>query len=179
MNEKKVLLRELRIEDLENVMMWANDPEIVKNFAKFDHKFTREEEKKFIECLTKSKDDKVFSIFTIKGEYLGQAGLQQIHWGSKVARIALIIGNKKEWGKGYAQEALRELLRIAFEELKLHKLWVITFKENERMQHVMKKFGFKKEGIMKEEYYNKGEYHDVIRFALLEKEYFEMKEAKK
>ena len=70
-------------------------------------------------------------------------------------------------------------MKLAFEEYNLHKVWVITFQINKRMQHIMKKLGFQKEGVLREEYYNKGRYHDVVRMSVLDKEYFAEKEVGK
>lgn len=174
----KVSLRPLEMKDLDNVMKWVNDPEVIGNFASFSHPISREDEAEFISNILKSDNDKVFSIENEKEDYLGQTGLNQIHWPSKVARLSMIISNKKQGGKGYAQVAFKELLRLAFEEYDLHKVWIITFFTNKRMQHIMKKLDFKREGIFKEEYYNKGKYHDLVKMSLLDKEYFAQKEGK-
>jgi len=179
MKKPTVTLKPLEVKDIDNVMDWVNDPEIIGNFANFSHTIPREEEKKFIEKITKSESDKVFSVFDEEKQYLGQVGLHQIHWPSRAGRLAIIIGNKKQRGKGYAQAALKELLKLAFEEYNLHKAWIITFQTNKRMRHIMKKLGFQKEGTLREEYYNKGKYHDVVRMSILDKEYFAGKEASK
>ncbi len=179
MNQAIVKLRPLSIEDVDNVMTWVNDNEVIKNIANFDHVFSREEERKFLEKLTKSENDRVYSVENEKGEYIGQVGVNQIYWPARVGRLAMTIGNKEYQGKGYGQAALRELLRISFEELKMHKLWGVVFKTNERMRHILHKNGFELEGTLREEYILRGEYHDVVRMSILEKEYFKLKERKK
>lgn len=45
------------------------------------------------------------------------------------------------WGKGYATEAARELLRVAFEELQWPEVIAMTSAINERSQSVMRKLG--------------------------------------
>lgn len=46
------------------------------------------------------------------------------------------------WGKGYATEAAREILRYAFEELRLERVWCGYYDGNERSKHVQQKLGF-------------------------------------
>ena len=47
------------------------------------------------------------------------------------------------WGQGLIPEAMRELIRYAFEELKLERLWCGYFDGNEKSRRVQEKCGFK------------------------------------
>ena len=47
------------------------------------------------------------------------------------------------WGKGIMTEAANEILRYAFEELKLERVWCGYFDKNERSKRVQEKLGFK------------------------------------
>ena len=46
------------------------------------------------------------------------------------------------WGRGYAPEAARALLRHAFEELKLARVWCGYYEGNARSRRVQEKLGF-------------------------------------
>lgn len=46
------------------------------------------------------------------------------------------------WGRGFATEASRELLRHAFEDLHLLRVWCGRYEGNDRSAHVQKKLGF-------------------------------------
>jgi RimJ/RimL family protein N-acetyltransferase len=50
------------------------------------------------------------------------------------------------WGKGYATEAVQEVLRYGFEELKLHRIAAWVFANNPRSARVLEKCGFVDEG---------------------------------
>jgi len=159
---------------LDETMKYVNDTEVTKNFAKFDHRFTRNYERAYLTRLLASKADKVFAIENGKHEYIGTIGLHQIYWPAKNARLGIIIGNKKEWGKGHAQRAIALLLNIAFKKMKLNKVWVICYVTNHRMKHIMEKMGFVEEGILREEYFHKDHYHDMVRLSLLRREWKEL-----
>ena len=47
------------------------------------------------------------------------------------------------WGQGLATEAARELLRHAFEDLKLERVWCGYYDGNEKSKRVQEKLGFK------------------------------------
>ena len=47
------------------------------------------------------------------------------------------------WGRGYAPEAAREMLRHAFEDLKLERVWCGYYEGNEKSKRVQEKLGFR------------------------------------
>ena len=46
------------------------------------------------------------------------------------------------WGQGYVPEAVRELIRHGFEDLKLNRIWCGYFEGNEKSKRVQEKCGF-------------------------------------
>ena len=167
-----VSLRPLELSDLEQIMTWINDPEIVGNFGWFRKPVSREEEQQYLERLISSPMDKVYSFFA-SGAYIGQAGIHEIDWRNKNGRFSVIIPNKNQWGKGYAPQVVDALLEKAFNELSLHKVWGMFVEQNKKAYHVfIEKCGFQVEGIARQEYYRGGVYHDMIRIAMLEDEYW-------
>lgn len=152
---------------LDPTLHWANDPDVMKNFARSDRPVTREEEREYLTRLYGSPNDRVFAIENDAGEYIGQIGIHQIYWPARNGRLGIVIGRKDEWGRGHAQRAIAELIRIAFGELGLHKLWAIYYRTNDRMRHITEKLGFVREGLLLDEYYHGGKYHDMVRVARL------------
>lgn len=47
------------------------------------------------------------------------------------------------WGQGYVSEAVRELIRHGFEDLKLNRIWCGYFEGNEKSKRVQEKCGFR------------------------------------
>jgi RimJ/RimL family protein N-acetyltransferase len=168
-----VRLRPLALSDVDNMMTWVNDPDIVGNFAAFAGRgFTREEELAYIERTLRSDADKVFAIERASdGVYLGNVGIHQIHWPSRVGRLAVIIGARVEMGKGYGSAAIRAVLAWAFGEARLHKVWLMCFRENERAQAIYRRIGFLDEGVLREEYFHRGGWRDMVRMSILDREW--------
>lgn len=164
-------LRPLSPDHLDLVMTWVNDPDVVKNFQHFDRTVTREEESAFIGRLLASPTDRAFSVFrTADSAYIGQAAVNQISWENKLGRLALFI-KPEHWGKGYAQGTLRLVLEKAFGEFGLHKVWLMVWSTNEKGMHLYEKLGFRREGLLRDEYYWQEHWHDVVRMGLLADEF--------
>ena len=165
-------LRPLETSDLENIMKWVNDPEVVGNFAELGKEITREEEEKYLERILSSDTDRMYAIEDQEGNYIGNIGIHEINKSDRSGRFGLIIGNKDYWGQGYGQSAINALLDKAFSELEMHKVWGVFLETNEKMYHInVNKVGFKVEGVMRDEYFRRGEYHDMVRISMLEDDY--------
>lgn len=165
--KNKLKMTPLKAGNIDDIMSWVNDPEVVKNLQHFNKKFTRKDEKSYIAKMLASKNDFVFSFYeTAGGKYIGQGGIHQISWENKLGRLSVIV-KREHWNKGYAQEILSMLTNFAFKNLDLHKIWLMYWRENKKAEHLYKKLGFKKEGILKDEYFWKGEYHDMVRMAII------------
>jgi RimJ/RimL family protein N-acetyltransferase len=168
-----IRLRPLAVSDVDNMMTWVNDPEIVGNFAAFSGRaFTREEELAYVERMLASDADRVFAIERIvDGAYLGNVGIHQIHWRSRVGRLACIIGSRSEMGKGHGSAAIRAVLEWAFAVGELHKVWLMCFRENERARAIYQRLGFVEEGILREEYLHGDRWRDMVRMSMLDREW--------
>jgi RimJ/RimL family protein N-acetyltransferase len=75
-------------------------------------------------------------------------------------------------GQGYATEAVRELIRIAFEELGLRRLVAHCFAANEASWRLMERVGMRREVYtVKESLHRSGEWMDGMSYALLAEEW--------
>lgn len=167
----RVRLRPIRLDDVDAIMEWIADPDVTSNFATMSKPITREEELSFLAAILASETERLYAIETLDGRMIGTAGIHKIWWPSRNGRVGLVIGRKDLQGKGLAQEALDRLCSVAFEDLALHKLWLVHYRTNTRMRHIAGKLGFVEEGILRDEYFHQGAYHDMVRHSLLEGEY--------
>ncbi|MBE1877551.1 GNAT family N-acetyltransferase [Myceligenerans pegani] len=75
-------------------------------------------------------------------------------------------------GKGLATEAVRELIRIAFDELGLRRVTAGAFADNERSTRVMERVGMRREAYnIKESFHRDLGWLDGIEYALLAEEW--------
>ena len=156
---------------------WMNDPQ-VRRYSRNMWPLTLEEVKKWFEP-TPDRQMKEFIVFTVyhkeAKQPIGSIGFNHINWVSRNANVFLTIGEPEYWGKGIAGEASRLVINYGFTELNLHKIFAGVFTPNKRSLRAAEKLGFEKEGVLKEEMYVDGQYHDVHRFALFKRDW-KMKE---
>lgn len=166
-------LRPVSENDVDDILGWVNDQDIVGNLAAFAGKaLTRDEELAWVRKVLTSSDERVFTALRASdGLYLGQVGLHQIYWRSKVARASAIVCSREQMGKGYGSAALAALLDVAFHELALHKVWLMVFEKNERSRRTYQRLGFVEEGVLRDEYFHQGAWHNMVRMGLLAKEW--------
>ncbi len=134
-----------------------------------------EDEEKFYEEIIENKNRKEEIILAIiekeSNELVGLIGLYGIRWVSRSAEIECWIG-KEYWGKGYATEAVRLMLKYAFEYLNLNKVWAGVIEGNKASIRVLEKNGFKLVGRMrKHEWVPGAGYQDSLVFEILREEY--------
>jgi RimJ/RimL family protein N-acetyltransferase len=102
---------------------------------------------------------------------IGQINYNKIDKWAKKTDMDIIIGDKENLGKGLGSDALETLMRYLFEKFKLNKIWIEASMANPRAIKAYEKVGFKKEGILREEFYSNGKYYDSVRFGILKREF--------
>lgn len=158
-------LEPLRVDHLPQVMTWVNDHEVLAYFARRQADIGEAEERRYLEWLVASPDDRAFSIFD-GDAYVGQCSINQIYWPARSGRLFLVIRRDLQ-GRGYGSAALGRLADHAFGEVGLHKLWLIVRRDNRSAQAMYLRLGFDFEGVLRDEYFVQGRYHDMVRMSRL------------
>jgi len=155
----------LALEHVPLIMSWVNDREVTQYFAALQADVSEPEERRFVEALAASADDRAFSIFD-GDEYLGQCSVNKIYWPARNGRVFIALRRAAQ-GRGHGRAALARLMEIAWGELDLHKLWLIVRRDNHRAQALYVRLGFEFEGVLRDEYSVGGRYLDMVRMAAL------------
>lgn len=162
-----VRLALLRAEDAHLVLAWAGDRQVVRNFSFFERRADEERVRAYIREKLASDGDLVLRVHERKGGgYLGNVGLHEIDRTNRTARLGIIL-RREAWGKGFGQDALRTAIRLAFARLRCHKVFLNVFRTNRRAQRLYRALGFRREGLLREEYRLRGSWIDLVRMGLL------------
>jgi RimJ/RimL family protein N-acetyltransferase len=78
---------------------------------------------------------------------------------------------RPHWGKGYATEAIRLLLRYYFQELRYQKCTVHVYDFNEASLKLHQKLGFQVEGRLRRMIFTNGAYHDEYALGITVEEF--------
>ncbi len=159
------------------ICKWRNDPK-VRQYSRNMWPKTLEEVKKGFEPLPdkQMRDFIKFIIYHKQSKRpIGRIGFNHIDWVGRNANIFAEIGEPEYWGKDIAGEASRLMINYGFTELNLHKIIAGVFTPNKRSLRAAEKLGFEKEGVLKEEMYVDGQYHDMHKFALFKRDWLKIK----
>jgi len=74
-------------------------------------------------------------------------------------------------GRGYATEAARAILRLAFEDFALHRVIGRAEARNDASTRVLEKLGMRREALLVENEWVKGEWQSEVVYALLDREW--------
>ncbi len=173
-------LEELSFDDVKSLYQHFSNEEVVEHydlevFAKEDQALS------LIELFKKRVDEKLGIRWAIKlksnNSFIGTCGFNS--WNPKMK--SSVIGydiSREYWGQGYATEAMREIIKLGFSGGlpcgELNRIQGDTVPGNQASETVLKKLGFKEEGLLRESGYWKGQFHDLKCFGLLRSEYNEI-----
>ncbi|MEO8393913.1 MAG: GNAT family protein, partial [Chloroflexota bacterium] len=101
---------------------------------------------------------------------IGRCGFNYILRQDRRASIGYDLGYAY-WGKGIMTEAVRAMARFGFEVLNLNRIEADAAAENVGSIRVLEKVGFQREGLQHEQYFEWDEFHDLVLFALLKKDF--------
>lgn len=112
----------------------------------------------------------VFAIETMAGEFVGTCNLHN-HNG-RFGTISYAIRIFRDFRRqGYAADAIRILLRYAFDELRCQKVNSETAAFNTGSIKLHESLGFTIEGRRRQMVYTDGRYHDEILFGITKEEF--------
>ena len=170
---KKITLKKVERENLEQLREWRNNPELRKYFREYKLINKENQIKWFEKVVLNDSTSYNFEIRTIEQNLLiGHCGLHYINWVMRTGEFGIYIGNDDYRSGGYGSDALRTLIKYGFEDLNLNRIWCEVYDNNAALE-IYKHIGFIYEGKMRENYYNEGKYWDSHILGMLKKEYNE------
>lgn len=102
---------------------------------------------------------------------IGECGFHTWTASHKRAEIFYNMRNEKYKQKGLMTEALEAVLKFGFTELGLHRIEALIADENEPSKRLLLRYGFSKEGTMREDYVVNGVNEDSDCYSLLKWEW--------
>ena len=145
-NGFSICLKTLCLEDACDIAKHANDPDIARNVAHigdFPLPYTEECALSFIASALEMECTGYCAHFgiTLGGTTIGACALLNIDKELHRCELGYWIG-KEYWGKGYASEALRLLLKFAFESIRIKEITACTFRANARSTKLLNALRF-------------------------------------
>ncbi len=169
----RLVLRELRLTDKENVLALHSSSEVNRFIYRNTTTYTIENAARHIEVLKHFYDKKwaIAWAATLKGsdELIGICSFNSIDIVNHRAEIdgELLY---EYWRKGFGIEGFLALIHFGFEMMNLHSITSKVFTENKTVVSLLEKFGFEKEGRLRDRIFVDGEYKDMYLYSVLKGE---------
>lgn len=145
---ERLILRELRLSDLEGMFELDSDPEVHKYLGNKPVK-TIDESRKILESVISQYKERGIgrwaAIEKSSGNFIGWSGIRlNTEYKMNGCTNYYDVGYrliKRFWGKGYATESGKAAVNYAFNTLKLPELYGITEKGNQASHNALLKIG--------------------------------------
>ena len=170
---EKIYLRALDPEDAEgNYPHWFNDAEVCAGNSHHVTPYSVQDAYEYIQRVSEAVDCLTLAIVDkFSKAHIGNVSLQDINLLYRSAEFAIVIGDKKYWGKGYGYEAGKLIINHGFAEMGLHRIACGTFVTNTGMRKLAEKLGMKLEGSRRLAAYKNGKWVDVLEYGVLRHEW--------
>ena len=150
----------------DNYLSWMRDEHIVKFMESGGKNYTLEILKEY---LKKIEREKIFSWAIVINEnksHIGNIKIDPINKKNLYGEYGIMIGDKSQWGKGYAKEASEEIIKFCFTTLLLRKINLGVIANNHKALKLYESMGFIEEGRFKNHVLFNDKYTDMVRMAL-------------
>lgn len=144
---------------------WMNDEETIR-YLESGGNYTKEKLDEYL--LSVEQSPMLFWAILIKDglKHIGNIKIDPVNQKNQVGEYGILLGDKLEWGKGYAREASNLVIKYCFsEEINLRKITLGVVEDNRPAVALYEKMGFELEGIYKRHTYHNGKWCNVLRMA--------------
>lgn len=163
-------LRKLKLKDIPLMLEWMNDPDIYSTMQYNPDNISVESAETFIIHSQEDEQNLHLAIVLENDEYQGTVSLKNIDRKNRNAEFAIAV-RKSAMGRGISKQAFKKILKIAFEELKLNKVYLYVRTDNIRAIRFYEKCKLREEGCFLQHICVREKYYDVRWYAILKDEY--------
>ena len=174
----KVLLRAVEQEDMDFLRNMINDENMEHNVIGWSFPISKYEQEKWFESQIQNKNNVRF-IIEAEGQAIGLATLTNIDWKNRKACHGIKLFSDDIKGKGYGTDTVITIMKYAFEELQLNKIYSTILEENEISRKLYRKCGWTEEGCLRKSIFKNNKYNNEIFVGILREEYESKKENQK
>jgi len=170
---ERLLLRGFRAGDAPSVQRLAGDRDVALNTLRIPHPYEPGMAEAWIAGHARDRELGKAVVFAVTlkhtGELVGSMGLE-VRPEHDRAELGYWIG-RPYWGKGYATEAAKAVVRFGFCNLRLNRLEAHHFTRNPASGRVLEKIGMRRESLRRQAVKKWGEYQDIIVYAMLREDF--------
>ncbi len=165
----RLMLRRLTMRDAQDIFAYSRDPEVARHVLWSAHRtiFDTRAYLRFILRQYREREPSSYGIvLKATGRVIGTIGFMSYSQENSTVEVGYSLA-RSAWNQGYMTEALRAVLRLSFEDMRIHRVEAQHEVDNPASGAVMRKCGMLHEGTLRGRIYNKGRFSDVELYAML------------
>lgn len=148
---ERLIFRTLTKENVsEQYVGWLNDPEVNQFLETRFSEQSLETCEQFVTQMQNDSASFLFGIFSKEtNTHIGNIKLGFINSRHSSGQLSLFIGEKSQWGKGFATESIQTITQWGFDELDLKRIEAGCYDNNMGSLRAFLKAGYAVEGFFK------------------------------
>jgi len=145
---------------------WLNDPEVNLYLETGRTSQTLKDLEDFIKGL-QNRSDVVFWAINRKenNKHIGNVKIDSLNKLHQRGEYGIMMGDKSEWGKGYAKEASQAIMDYCFKKFNLRKITLGVVEDNVSAVKLYQNLGYIKEGLYRSHGFYNGKWCNMLRMA--------------
>lgn len=169
-----IFLRKMEYSDTDNIVKWRNSDFVREHFI-YQALFTRESHENWIKTMVETgKVDQLVICLKAdgipEGIPVGSVYIRDIDRNHNKAEYGIFIGEESARGRGVGSQTAQLMIQYCFEQLKLHRLFLRVFADNEQAIRSYEKAGFVKEAYLKDDVKIQDKYRDIVLMGIINPE---------
>lgn len=175
---ERLVVKPHTIDNARKFYEWDCDPELVYLNEDDSDQYlpaTLEDVERYMEDISRVTPRRSTIHFAIHkkidDQFIGYGMIAFIERQHRRCKLGITIGEKAEWGKGYAHEALVPVLGYCFGPLRLNRVMAEIYCINTRSIRLFEGLGFTHEGTLRQSVWKRGQPLDDCLYALLREDW--------
>jgi ribosomal-protein-alanine N-acetyltransferase len=147
LTERLLLRRPVRADAAVIAREYGHDPDVTKYLLFRPDQPDHAIEEFIAKCIAEWEQEKAFA-WVIERRDTGElAGMIDARVDSYMVNVGYVLA-RRQWGQGFASEALRAVVAWADQQPDITRLWAVCAVENEASAHVLEKGGLQREAYL-------------------------------
>lgn len=171
--EGRVYFRGAERDDIPGFLEWVNDWDTTRTLSLRAPMSLPMEERWFERMLEAQGRDQYFFVACLleNDRVIGNTALLELDLFNGNAGLGITVGKAADRGKGHGGEMLRAILRFGFGQLRLERIWLDVYADNDGARRLYERIGFTYEGTLRRAAFREGRWLDVVRMSILADEW--------
>jgi len=169
LHTERLTLRKMTPGDADELLRLRSDERVIEHLG-FLKMTTREQALRYIEKMKSGQQNNEFLNWVVSSnddlKFLGTVVIWNISTENHRAETGYMLHHEFQ-GKGYMNEAMKQVIKFGFNTIGLHSIEAIVSPENKASVQLLSRLDFVKEAHFKESVFSDGRYSDSAVYSLL------------